>query len=162
MRLPAGHAKRLFLGFTCSIMFLVVFALLIAHNSEAESSNISKSAVEDYPLTITIPTPNPEGTISFYHKLGFKSVEGLSGGLDVVRMEKEGTPYKLEIFHNRLGRAGSLTGRSFRHEFSGAESFCIRHRTAKQGTPFPGNSRHTRWRYLRVAPGPQWNQHQSF
>ncbi len=32
MRLPAGHARRLFLGFTCSIMFLVVFALLIAHN----------------------------------------------------------------------------------------------------------------------------------
>ena len=110
MKLPAGHARRLFLGFTCSIMFLVVFALLIAHNSEAESSNIGKSSVEDYPLTITIPTPNPEGTISFYHKLGFKSVEGLAGGLDIVRMEKEGTPYKLEIFHNRVARPGSVSG----------------------------------------------------
>ena len=29
MRLPAGHAKRLFLGFTCSITFLIVLALLI-------------------------------------------------------------------------------------------------------------------------------------
>lgn len=110
MRLPAGHARRLFLGFTCSIMFLVVFALLIAHNSEAESSNISKASVEDYPLTITIPTPNPEGTIVFYRKLGFKSVEGLAGGLDVVRMEKDGTPYKLEIFHNKLASPSALGG----------------------------------------------------
>jgi catechol 2,3-dioxygenase-like lactoylglutathione lyase family enzyme len=110
MRLPAGHARRLFLGFTCSIMFLVVFALLIAHNSEAESSNISKASIEDYPLTITIPTPNPEGTISFYSKLGFKSVDGLAGGLDVVRMEKDGTPYKLEIFHSKLAGSGSLMG----------------------------------------------------
>ena len=88
----------------------MVFALLIAHNSEAESSNISKASVEDYPLTITIPTPNPEGTIVFYRKLGFKSVDGLAGGLDVVRMEKDGTPYKLEIFHNKLAKTGSLGG----------------------------------------------------
>jgi catechol 2,3-dioxygenase-like lactoylglutathione lyase family enzyme len=112
MRLPAGHARRLFLGFTCSIMFLVLFALLIAHNSEAESSNISSSnpAVEDFPLTIAIPTPHPEDTIRFYRKLGFKAVEGLSGGLDMVRMEKEGTPYKLEICHNKFSQAGSLAG----------------------------------------------------
>lgn len=110
MRLPAGHARRLFLGFTCSIMFLVVFALLIAHNTEAESSSLTGSAVEDYPLTIGIPTSNPEGTISFYRKLGFKATEGLSRGLDIVCMEKEGTPYKLEICHNRFSEAGPLSG----------------------------------------------------
>ncbi|MBI4964458.1 MAG: hypothetical protein HY913_14365 [Desulfomonile tiedjei] len=110
MRLPAGHAGRLFLGFTCCIMFLVVFALLIAHNTEAESSGFAGSAVEDYPITIGIPTSNPEGTISFYGKLGFKATEGLSKGLDVVCMEKEGTPYKLEICHNRFSEAGPLTG----------------------------------------------------
>jgi hypothetical protein len=110
MRLPAGHARRLFLGFTCSIMFLVVFALLIAHNSEAESSNITSSSVEDFPLTIAIPTPQPEVTIGFYTKLGFKAVEGLYGALDMVRMEKEGTPYKLEICHNKSSQGGSLAG----------------------------------------------------
>jgi catechol 2,3-dioxygenase-like lactoylglutathione lyase family enzyme len=110
MRLPAGHARRLFLGFTCSIMFLVVFALLIAHNTEAESSSLSGSGVEDYPLTIGIPTCNPEGTISFYKKLGFKTTEGLARGLDIVCMEKEGTPYKLEICHNRFSEAGPLSG----------------------------------------------------
>lgn len=110
MRLPAGHARRLFLGFTCSIMFLVVFALLIAHNTEAESSSLARSAVEEYPLTIGIPTCNPEGTISFYKKLGFKATEGLSRGLDIVCMEKEGTPYKLEICHNRFSEAGPLSG----------------------------------------------------
>jgi catechol 2,3-dioxygenase-like lactoylglutathione lyase family enzyme len=110
MRLPAGHARRLFLGFTCSIMFLVVFALLIAHNSEAESSNINSASVEDFPLTIAIPTPHPEDTITFYKKLGFRAVEGLYGGLDMVRMEKEGTPYKLEICHNKFSKAGSLSG----------------------------------------------------
>lgn len=110
MRLPAGHARRLFLGFTCSIMFLVVFALLIAHNSEAESSNITSSSVEDFPLTIAIPTPHPGVTISFYKKLGFKTVDGLYGALDMVRMEKEGTPYKLEICHNKFSQVGSLAG----------------------------------------------------
>jgi len=110
MTLPAGHARRLFLGFTCSIMFLVVFALLIAHNTEAESSAITRSAVEDYPLTIGIPTSNPEGTIGFYKKLGFSPSEGLSKGLDIVCMEKEGTPYKLEICHDRFAEAGPLSG----------------------------------------------------
>lgn len=110
MTLPAGHARRLFLGFTCSIMFLVVFALLIAHNTEAESSALARSPVEDYPLTIGIPTSNPEGTINFYKKLGFNPSEGLSKGLDVVCMEKEGTPYKLEICHNRFAESGPLSG----------------------------------------------------
>ncbi len=110
MRLPAGHARRLFLGFSCSIMFLVVFALLIANNTEAVSSSISKSPVEDYPLTIGIPTDNPEMTIDFYRKLGFRTTEGLSGDLDVVCMEKKGTPYKLEICHNRFSEAGPLSG----------------------------------------------------
>jgi catechol 2,3-dioxygenase-like lactoylglutathione lyase family enzyme len=110
MRLPAGHARRLFLGFTCSTMFLVVFALLIAHNSEAESSYYGGASVEDYPLTIAIPTCIPEETITFYRKLGFKTAEGLSGGLDTVRMEKQGTPYKLEICHSRFSQAGVLTG----------------------------------------------------
>jgi len=91
-------------------MFLVVFALLIAHNTEAESSAITRSAVEDFPLTIGIPTSNPEGTISFYKKLGFSPSEGLSKGLDIVCMEKEGTPYKLEICHNRFAEAGPLSG----------------------------------------------------
>jgi hypothetical protein len=110
MRLPAGHARRLFLGFTCSIMFLVVFALLIAHNTEAESSSFTKSAVDEYPLTIGIPTSNPEVTIKFYKMLGFKITEGLSRGLDIVCMEKEGTPYKLEICHNKFSEAGPLLG----------------------------------------------------
>ncbi len=110
MKLPAGHARRLFLGFTCSIMFLVVFALLIAHNTEAESSAFSRPAVEDYPLTIGIPTSNPERTITFYKKLGFSTSEGLSKGLDVVCMEKEGTPYKLEICHNKFAETGPVSG----------------------------------------------------
>lgn len=111
MRLPAGHARKLFLGFTCSIMFLVVFALLIAHNTEAESSSISaKSSIEDYPLTIGIPTNDPEKTIDFYRKLGFRTTEGFSGRLDVVSMEKEGTSYKLEIFHSKVSDAGALAG----------------------------------------------------
>jgi catechol 2,3-dioxygenase-like lactoylglutathione lyase family enzyme len=110
MTLPAGHARRLFLGFACSMMFLVVFALLIAHNSEAESSNSTGSSVENYPLTIPIPTPNPELTISFYRKLGFAATEGFSKGLDIVCMEKEGTPYKLEICHNRFSEVGPLAG----------------------------------------------------
>ncbi len=118
MRLPAGHARRLFLGFTCSIMFLVVFALLIAHNTEAESSSFSKAAIEDYPLTIGIPTGNPEATIDFYKKLGFKTTASFSRGFDVVCMEKEGTPYKLEICHNKFSEAGPLSrgvsGMSFR------------------------------------------------
>ncbi len=118
MTLPAGHARRLFLGFACSIMFLVVFALLIAHNSEAESSNFTRSSIETYPLTIPIPTPNPQLTISFYRKLGFAATEGFSKGFDVVCMEKEGTPYKLEICHDRFSevgpRAGGVSAMSFR------------------------------------------------
>ena len=110
MRLPAGHARRLFLGFTFSIMFLVVFALLIAHNTEAESASFTKTAIEDYPLTVGIPTGNPEGTIDFYRKLGFKATASFSRGLDVVCMEKEGTPYKLEICHNKFSEAGPLNG----------------------------------------------------
>lgn len=110
MRFPAGHARRLFLGFTCSIMFLVVFALLIAYNSEAESSSFQKSSLENYPLTIGIPTADPEGTIRFYKMLGFKIVENFSGGLDKVCMEKKGTPYKLEICHNKFSEAGPLAG----------------------------------------------------
>lgn len=110
MRLPAGHARRLFLGFTFSIMFLVVFALLIAHNSEAESSYSSRSSVEDYPLTIAIPTTSPESTITFYRRLGFIATEGLLGGLDVVRMEKQGTPYKLEICYDKVSPKSSATG----------------------------------------------------
>lgn len=111
MSLPSGHARRLFLGFTFSIMFLVVLGLLIAHNTEAESSNFpAKSSLDNYPLTIGIPTANPELTINFYTKLGFRAAEGFSGGLDKVCMEKEGTPYKLEICHNRFSEAGPLSG----------------------------------------------------
>jgi|UniRef100_A0A7C4AR31 catechol 2,3-dioxygenase-like lactoylglutathione lyase family enzyme len=109
-KLPAGHARRLFLGFTCSIMFLVAFGLLIAHNTEAESASFSRASLDDYPLTIGIPTADPEQTIKFYTKLGFKQSEGFSGGLDKVCMEKEGTPYKLEICHNRFTEAGPLAG----------------------------------------------------
>jgi|GEM_PF-500382 len=109
-KLPAGHARRLFLGFTCSIMFLVAFGLLIAHNTEAESAIFSRSSMDDYPLTIGIPTSDPERTINFYTKLGFKQSEGFTGGLDKVCMEKEGTPYKLEICHNRFTEAGPLSG----------------------------------------------------
>jgi hypothetical protein len=119
MRLPAGHATRLFFGFACSIIFLVVFALLIAHNSEAESADFTRSSIEQYPLTIPIPTSNPDLTIGFYKKLGFTTSEGFSKGLDIVCMEKEGTPYKLEICHNTLlsgpgPLAGGVSGMSFR------------------------------------------------
>lgn len=110
MSLPAGHARRLFLGFTCSISFLIVFALLVAHNTEAESSNFSKNAVDEYPLTIGIPTASPENTILFYKKLGFRITDELSRGLDVICMEKDGTPYKLEICHNRFCEAGPYSG----------------------------------------------------
>jgi len=117
MRLPTGHARRLFLGFTCSVMFLVVFALLIAHNTEAESSSYAQSAFEEYPLTIGIPTAHPDLTIDFYKKLGFKITQGFSSGLDIVRMEKEGTPYKLEICHSKFSEngtdAGGVSGISF-------------------------------------------------
>lgn len=118
MRLPAGHAKRLFLGFTCSIMFLIVFALLIAYNTEAESSSFIKSSVEDYPLTINIPTAQPEITIEFYRRLGFRASDGLSSGLDVYSMEKEGSPYKLEILYmetsDTKSSKNSVSAMSFR------------------------------------------------
>lgn len=109
-KLPAGHARRLFLGFTCSIMFLVAFGLLIAHNTEAESASFTRSTLDDYPLTIGIPTADPERTINFYTKLGFKQSPNFTGGLDKICMEKEGTPYKLEICHNRFSEAGPLAG----------------------------------------------------
>ncbi len=119
MRLPGGHALRLFLGFACSILFLVLFALLIAHNSEAESSEFTESSIEQYPLTIPIPTSNPDLTIGFYKKLGFSTSEGFSKGLNIVCMEKEGTPYKLEIGHHMFFSgpgplAGGVSGMSFR------------------------------------------------
>jgi hypothetical protein len=118
MRLPAGHAGRLFLGFTCSIMFLVVLAFLIANNTEAESHSSAASTVEEYPLTIGIPTATPETTIGFYKKLGFKLTEGLAGSLDMVCMEKDGTPYKLEICHSRSTEGGpyalAVSGMSLR------------------------------------------------
>ncbi|MDR3603158.1 MAG: hypothetical protein P4L38_00880 [Syntrophaceae bacterium] len=118
MRLPAGHAKRLFLGFTCSIMFLIVLALLIAYNTEAESSSFIKSSIEDYPFTINIPTAKPELTIAFYRRLGFKTADALSSGLDVFSMEKEGTPYKLEILYKKFpakdAAKNSVSGMSFR------------------------------------------------
>ena len=110
MRLPAGHVRRLFLGFTCSVMFLLVFAVLVAHNTEAESSISGRSVEKDRSLTIAIPTAKPEETIAFYQKLGFASVPGLTGQLDVVRMERKGTPYKLEICHNRFSEAGPVVG----------------------------------------------------
>jgi len=91
-------------------MFLMVFALLVAYNTEAESSSFTKTSVEDYPLTIGIPTSDPDLTISFYKKLGFKATAGFSRGLDIVCMEKQGTPYKLEICHNKFTEAGSISG----------------------------------------------------
>jgi len=119
MRLPGGHAARLFFGFAFSTVFLVVFAILIAHNSEAESSDFARSSIEQYPLTIPIPTSSPDLTIGFYKKLGFTTSEGFSKGLDIVCMEKEGTPYKLEICHNTSSfgpgpLAGGVSGMSFR------------------------------------------------
>ena len=119
MRLPAGHAVRLFFGFACSIVFLVAFALLIAHNSEAESSEYNESSIEQYPLTIPISTSDPDVTIGFYKKLGFTTSEGFSRGLNVVCMEKEGTPYKLEICHHLSSKrpaalSGGVSGMSFR------------------------------------------------
>ena len=52
MRLPNGHVKRLFLGFTCSIIFLVIFALLVAHNTEAESSSPAASVAKEKALAL--------------------------------------------------------------------------------------------------------------
>ena len=49
MKSPGGYARRLFLGFTCSIMFLVVLAILMAHNTEAESSGHARSASRGIP-----------------------------------------------------------------------------------------------------------------
>ncbi len=110
MGLPGGHAGRICLGFLCSIMFLVVFGMLIAYNSEAESSKYTAFSSTEHPLTITIPASDPEGTIEFYKKLGFRSVPNLGGDLDVVSMEKKKTPYKLQICHNRLSEKGPLAG----------------------------------------------------
>jgi len=110
MKLPAGNVRRLFLGFTCSIMFLVVFAVLIAYNTKAESSSYSKPVAGERALAISIPTAKPMETISFYKGLGFKTVPGLAGELDVVCLAKEGTPYKLEIYHNKFSNAGRSAG----------------------------------------------------
>ncbi len=108
MKSPGGYARRLFLGFTCSIMFLVVLAILMAHNTEAESSGRARTAVEEFPLSVVIPTSDPEATIGVYQKLGFKSAPGFTRSLDVVCLEREGSPYKLEICHNRFSEAGPL------------------------------------------------------
>ncbi len=110
MRLPAGHAKRLFLGFTCSIVFLAAFTVLVAHNTKAESAGRIEQGVDEHSLTIAVPTSKPEDTISFYKKLGFRAIPSLSGGLDSVRMERKGTPYKLEICHDRFSEAGPTKG----------------------------------------------------
>jgi catechol 2,3-dioxygenase-like lactoylglutathione lyase family enzyme len=110
MRLPNGHAKRLFLGFTCSIMFLVLFALLVAHNTEAESSSPAVSVAKEKALAIAIPTLKPIETIEFYKKLGFRAASDLTGELDVVCMEKPGTSYRLVISHSRSSAAGPLSG----------------------------------------------------
>jgi predicted enzyme related to lactoylglutathione lyase len=91
-------------------MFLLVFAVLVAHNTEAESSSNGGSVDKDHSLTIAIPTAKPEETIAFYKKLGFSTVPGLTGELDMVRMERKGTPYKLEICHNRFSEAGPVVG----------------------------------------------------
>ncbi|MBM3299148.1 MAG: hypothetical protein FJY85_04255 [Deltaproteobacteria bacterium] len=118
MRLPAGHATRLFVGFSCSIMFLFVLGSLIAYNTEAESSSLARSSIDEHPITIGIPTDHPEITIEFYKKLGFKTSPGLAGRLDVVSLEKEGTPYKLEICHTKSSETGppavGVSGMSFR------------------------------------------------
>ena len=110
MGLPGGHAGRICLGFACSIMFLVVFGMLVAYNTEAESSKYAALSSTEHPLTITIPASDPESTIDFYKMLGFRSVPNLTGDLDVVSMEKKNTPYKLQICHNRLSEAGPLSG----------------------------------------------------
>ena len=106
MKLPGGHAKRLFIGFICSIGFLTLFAVLVAHNTAADSTNTIVASSFEYPLTIHIPTPHPQETIEFYKKLGFNMNTSLSGGLDVVCMEKGGTPYKLEIYHQKHAKQG--------------------------------------------------------
>ena len=120
MKLPSGHVRRLFLGFTCSIMFLAVLAILIAHNTDAESSAHPGVVSKERTLPIAIATSKPEETIDFYKKLGFKASLGWTGELDVVCMEKEGTPYKLEICHTKSVEAGSgaggVSGMSFRVE----------------------------------------------
>jgi catechol 2,3-dioxygenase-like lactoylglutathione lyase family enzyme len=110
MKLAGGHAKRLFVGFTCSIMFLVVFALLVAHNTEAESSNNPQTLAGENALKIAIPTARPEETIAFYKKLGFKATPRWDGNLDVVSMERGGSPYTLEICHNKYSEAGTVVG----------------------------------------------------
>jgi hypothetical protein len=110
MKLAGGHVKRLFVGFTCSIMFLVVFALLVAHNTEAESSTNPETPANQNALKIAIPTARPEETIAFYKKLGFKAVPKWEGNLDVVSMERGGSPYTLEICHNRYSEVGPVVG----------------------------------------------------
>ena len=57
-------------------------------------------------------------TIAFYRRLGFKTADGLSESLDVFSMEKEGTPYKLEILYKKFpskdAANNSVSGMSFR------------------------------------------------
>jgi catechol 2,3-dioxygenase-like lactoylglutathione lyase family enzyme len=86
--------------------------MLVAYNTEAQSSNhqATAAAIDEYPLTITIPTPRPQETIEFYRKLGFRHSQGMPKGLDVVCMEKDGTSYKLEICHNKFSEAGPVSG----------------------------------------------------
>jgi len=99
-------------------MFLVALAILIAHNTDAVSSADPGSINKERTLPIAIATSKPEETIDFYRKLGFKASLGLTGELDVVCMEKEGTPYKLEICHTKSVEAGpavgGVSGMSFR------------------------------------------------
>jgi catechol 2,3-dioxygenase-like lactoylglutathione lyase family enzyme len=98
MSMPGGHAKRLFLGFVFSITFLVLFALLIAYNSEAESSSQMARPLEAHPLVVSIPAVDPQRTIDFYKDLGFRQSQDIGKGLDTVCMERDGAPYKLEIW----------------------------------------------------------------
>lgn len=109
MTLPNGHARRLFIGFSCSLMFLAAFALLVAHNTEAGPSTHSKSITDNHLLTIGIAANDPQETIDFYKKLGFRDALGLSDDIDIVCMKKDGTPYKLEIWHSQLPKTGSVS-----------------------------------------------------
>ncbi len=109
MSLPVQHGKRLFVGFTCSVIFLIVFAMLIAYNTEAQSSAINSSLTDNRPFSVTIPTADPIETIRFYKKLGFMISDKEDLGPDAVCMEKTGTPYLLKICHNRFSETGPLT-----------------------------------------------------
>ncbi len=69
-------------------------------------------------------------------------------------MEKEGTPYKLEICHNKFSEAGPLLGGAFRDELQGEELGSVRKGVGRQGTEVLRNRGEKRRRNIRFTKRP--------